>query len=173
LNRLNSTALVLLSTGLLASAGQSVGNASSSAAFELHGSLVNVAGVPTWPLLAGDQVVARESSVSIAMRDGSRITLSPDSRLQIESSGKGLSVNLLTGSMRYTVSGSLEVLNNRVPVVGKSGVVGLNAAVIVLPGPPGGPPQHFPPPPGPRPPPIFPPPPPPIQPPGPPHISPL
>jgi len=112
-------------TIMSASAGSSVGTASSSSSFEIRGHLLNVGSVPSWPILAGDDVCAMGSSVELTMRDGSRITLAPNSRVQIESTADGLSANLISGSMRFSLTSgaNLRVLENRHPVPGRSGSV--------------------------------------------------
>jgi len=116
---------ICFSTALFATAGQSVATATSSDAFELHGNLVNVQGVPSWPLLAGDDVVARGSTVEISMKDGSRLTLSPNSHVRIESTTDGLSANLVSGSMQLALvtDSHLRILKGGVSEPVRSGLI--------------------------------------------------
>jgi len=120
-----------------------VGTVTSSSAFELSGSAVNIAGVPAWPILAGDSVTAGSSFLTISFRDGSRVTLAPGSRLKIDSSGS--SANLTGGSMQFLLaSGSgLRIFQSSDPVLGRSGSIstgssptGLKPELAKLPPPP-------------------------------------
>lgn len=44
-------------------AAQPVASVTSSSSFDLHGNRVNVAGVPSWPVMAGDDITAGASSL--------------------------------------------------------------------------------------------------------------
>lgn len=76
----------------------------SCSSFELSGSSVNIGGVSSWPLVAGQDIVAGVSSLTIVFRDGSRITLAPGSRFKTDSSGSA--VNLTGGSMQFFLASS-------------------------------------------------------------------
>jgi hypothetical protein len=111
--------------GLVAEAAPPVGSISSSSAFELDGSLVTVEGVPFWPLMAGSNVVSRSSPVYITLRDGSRISLSANSRIRLSSSGQTVSADLVAGSMQFVLAAGSDVKVSRgaTPVDGTSGSV--------------------------------------------------
>src|ERR1017187_7073371 len=82
-------------------AAQPVATITSSSAFELQGHEVNVAGVPSWPIAAGDAVATHSAPATIHLREGSRITLLAGSRVRIDStSGEGLKVDLLAGRLQ-------------------------------------------------------------------------
>jgi len=128
-NRFRVLVASLLCTAFMASAGQTIATASSSASFELRGSLVNVAGVPSWPLVSGDEVAAKNSPVAIAMPDGSRVTLSSGSRLRIDSRAGAPAIHLVSGSLQYSiVSGSMvKLFNNTTLAPGRSGTISVGS----------------------------------------------
>jgi ferric-dicitrate binding protein FerR (iron transport regulator) len=95
-------ALVLLTVS--AFAASPVASVRSSADFELRGVTVNTAGVPSWPVMAGDIVTARKSPAVIQLEDGSRVTLAMNSRAKIEETKEGLSVRLMDGSMAFVMA---------------------------------------------------------------------
>ena len=132
MNRLSVSVAILLCTAFLASAGQSIATASSSASFELRGSLVNVAGVPSWPLVSGDEVAAKSSPVAISLPDGSRVTLSSGSHLRIDSTAGSPAIHLVSGSLQYSiVSGSMvKLFNSTTLVPGRSGTISVGAAPV-------------------------------------------
>jgi hypothetical protein len=76
-------------------------------------------------LMLGDRVVARTSPIMIAMRDGSRITLASNSQLRLESTPAGLTADLVSGSMQFTLApaSNLRVVRAGAPVEGRAGLV--------------------------------------------------
>jgi hypothetical protein len=122
--------LVAAAGSVGAFASQPIATVSGSSSFELDGSLVNTAGVTAWPLMPGDRVVARDSALVIAMKDGSRLTLAANSQLRFESAAAEPTANLISGSMQFTVApGSvLRVLRDRVPVGVRSGSISVGSA---------------------------------------------
>ncbi len=121
---------LLTATSLLmgvANAASPLATAGSSSSFEIRGHMLNVAGVPSWPILDGDDVASGGSPVQISFRDGSRITLAPNSRLRIESLEGGASANLTSGTMQFGLvsQSGLRILNNRVPVLGRTGIISI------------------------------------------------
>ena len=130
--------IVLMATigSVGAYASQPIATVSGSSSFELDGSLVNTAGITGWPLMPGDRVVARDAAITIAMNDGSRITLAANSQLRLESAFSGLTANLISGSMQFTLSSGSNLRIARVgsPVTGRSGLVspGLGAVPQLL-----------------------------------------
>lgn len=92
--------VLLLGSSTLVMAAQPVASVTSSAMFELQGHNVNVAGVPSWPVAAGDVVATRSAPATIQLREGARITLLEDSRVRIDStSDNGLKIDLLAGRL--------------------------------------------------------------------------
>lgn len=150
------SALIALSVTFTLStlASQPVAMVTSSSTFELDGALVNSAGVTSWPLMSGDDVVARDGAVSIVLLDGSRITLAANSRLQLRPDGAAVSAHLTAGSMRFSIaSGStLRLFTASTPVTGKLGSASVDPPSTVRPAmlvtPPKAPPR---PPPAPTP----------------------
>jgi hypothetical protein len=98
-------------------AGSPVGSVTSSDNFQLSGSEVSVAGVPSWPLLAGDEIQTRTGSAMVRLADGSRVVVGSNSRVAFErSAGSATRVKLLSGSLKYS-SGKdslLEIVANNV-----------------------------------------------------------
>jgi hypothetical protein len=128
--------LLVLASGL---AVTPIGTITSSSSFELGGSSVNTGGVSSWPLVAGQDIVAGASSLTIVFRDGSRITLGPGSRLKTDSSGAQL--NLTGGSMQFSLasSSSLKIQNEGLSVSERSGELysrGTSHLGLKLPPPP-------------------------------------
>ena len=81
--------------------------ATSSSAFKLGGTEVQVAGVPNWPVAAGDEVQAGEAPVLISFKDGNRVTLAKGAKAKIEQDGKKTRLRLLSGSCSYLLASSL------------------------------------------------------------------
>jgi hypothetical protein len=104
--------------------GGPVATISSSGTFELRGVEVKVDGVPSWPMLAGDDVRTTNAPALIQFRDGTRVTLAEKSQAKVEKSGEGLVLRLRTGSMEFNIaSGStLKVFNADMPVAAAAGV---------------------------------------------------
>jgi len=110
-----------------------IGTITSTSSFELSGSSVNIGGVSSWPLIAGQEVVAGTSSLTIVFRDGSRITLAPGSRLKTDSSGSA--ANLTGGSMQFflTPSSLLKIQNGGLAVGERTGSVSRSSPVAIHP----------------------------------------
>jgi ferric-dicitrate binding protein FerR (iron transport regulator) len=99
--------------------------ASSSSSFEIRGHMLNVAGVPSWPVLEGDTITALDSPVTLLFRDGSRVVLSQNSEARIGSTDQG-AVNLLRGAAVFHLSDSASpaFLKNQGSLVsGKTGTI--------------------------------------------------
>jgi ferric-dicitrate binding protein FerR (iron transport regulator) len=84
----------------LALAGGPVATVTSPAAFELRGAEVKVQGVPSWPVLQGDLIATKAAPAVIVFKDGSRVSLHPNSKARVESTKDGLSFRLLDGFMQ-------------------------------------------------------------------------
>lgn len=123
-------------------AAQPVASVTGSSSFDLNGNRVNVAGVPSWTVMSGDDIVAGASPLIVSFKDGSKITLAPDARLRIDSSAGNLSANLISGFMQYNLV-SVRLLKGGVTVPERSGSgsagvnPGINKPMLVkLPAPP-------------------------------------
>ena len=81
--------------------------ATSSSAFKLGGAEVQVAGIPNWPVAAGDEVQAGAAPVLISFRDGNRVTLARGSKAKIEKNGDKTLLRLLDGSCSYILKSRL------------------------------------------------------------------
>lgn len=85
----------------LAVAATPVGVIRSSETFRLRGVPVSVAGVPSWPVVAGDDIATSGSQAIVSFRDGSRVTLDQKSKAKIEDDG---TFRLLEGTMWYKLA---------------------------------------------------------------------
>ena len=78
--------------------------ATSRSAFKLGGAEVQVAGIPNWPVAAGDEVQAGEAPVLISFKDGHRVTLARASKARVEKKGDKTLLRLLDGSCSYLLA---------------------------------------------------------------------
>ncbi len=83
--------------------------ATSGGAFTLVGIVVQIAGVPSWPVAAGDELQAGEAPVLISFKDGSRVTLAKGSKAKIEKNGGKTLLRLLDGSCSYILTSQLSL----------------------------------------------------------------
>jgi ferric-dicitrate binding protein FerR (iron transport regulator) len=120
---LSTLLLALLLIGVT-TAGGALATAGSSSAFEIRGHLLNVAGVPSWPVLDGDTVTSHDSAVTLNFSDGSRITLAQNSQVRVSSSSR-VTVDLLNGSATYSLRESAPplLMNHGQPVLDRMGTV--------------------------------------------------
>jgi ferric-dicitrate binding protein FerR (iron transport regulator) len=109
----------------------------------LSGANVIAAGVPSWPLLAGDTVVAGTSAAKIRFVDGTVVTLGPRSKVTVQERNDDLSLQLVNGFISFTLAPSSAVsvysgntLVPALPGVTKTASVG-GSATNLLPLPPG------------------------------------
>lgn len=101
----NWAVLVLLSTmGLVAWAAAPVATVSSAEDFSLKGAPAPVAGVPSYPVMLGDEVQSGNASTVLRFKDGSKVTLAPHSRARVEESDSHLAVRLIMGGGGYSFS---------------------------------------------------------------------
>jgi hypothetical protein len=129
-----------------------VASITSSSDFELSGVGVTVAGVPSWPLMAGDTVVAGTSAARIRFVDGTLVTLGPWSKVTVQEKKDDLSLRLMNGFISFTLapSSALSVYSGNTQVQAQPGVTttasaGGAATNGLLPLPPGLPPLPHPP----------------------------
>ena len=141
--------LFLLTAAAFAAAP--VASITSSSNFQLSGAGVIAAGVPSWPMMAGDTVVAGVTAARIRFMDGTLVTLGPKSIAALQSKTDGLSLRLIDGFITFTLApaSALSVYsgNTLVPArpgvtatasTGSAGAFGTN---IKTGPPPGGPPS--------------------------------
>jgi hypothetical protein len=100
--------IVIMSAMLIiavAARGQSqVATATSSAPFTLRDAGITPgAGIPTWPVLAGDTVKAGSALTILTFSDGSVITLEPGSAGKIDFVNGKPSFQLVEGTARYSL----------------------------------------------------------------------
>jgi FecR-like protein len=100
---IGAVSLVLL-LGVPGFAASPVGTISSSSPFLLRGASVPVAGVPSWPVAAGDEFATDVGPATLNLRDGSRVTLGKNSRAKLEAEGDGVALRLLSGAMLVVTS---------------------------------------------------------------------
>jgi len=140
--RLTVLAVFVVSTALAAAPVASV---TSPSDFQLSGSNVVVAGVPSWPIMAGDTVVAGTSAARIRFVDGTVVNLGPHSRVAVERNKDDLSLRLVNGYLSFTLASdsALRVYSGNMLVPAQPGVAitaatGGGAATdkIVVPPPP-------------------------------------
>ncbi len=94
-----------------------VATVSSSGSFAMRGVIVKSAGVPSWPVLSGDEIATSTSSATLSLRDGSRVTLEKGSTAKVENAGAGLTLRLSSGSMQvFARSSALQVYHDSVAV---------------------------------------------------------
>jgi hypothetical protein len=83
-----------------------LGSVSSSQPFELNGATVSVAGIPAWPVKAGDVIVTHSAPATIVFHDGRRFVMAENTRLKIEvDKHKRPLLTLLAGTGKYIVLG--------------------------------------------------------------------
>lgn len=137
---------LLTGSAFLALAGDSGVTANSTSSFQLNGVTVNTAGVTAWAVTVGDTITAGTSPIFLSLRDGSRISLSANSKLRLESSSGTLGANLVSGSMQFALvsPSSARIFEGGNLVRGLSGSLSnstRSAVAQIAPGPPPPPPQ--------------------------------
>jgi hypothetical protein len=85
-------------------AASPLGSASSTQPFDLNGSTVPMAGVPSWPVAAGDVIATHSAPATIEFRDGSRVVLAENSQARIEAKAGKSVFRLLQGSGEYSLA---------------------------------------------------------------------
>ncbi len=85
-------------------AASPIANVSSTEPFKVSGVSVPVAGVSSWPVIAGDELMVGSAPVVLTFKDGSRVTLGKNSRATVEGKSKNAALRLLDGAMAFTLS---------------------------------------------------------------------
>ncbi len=97
--------LLMAVMGLAYAQGAKVATATATAPFKLKGAEVNPAGVPSWPVMAGDAIEAGKAPVTLTFEDGTKVALSPGAKGRVEmQSGKAVFV-LTDGEALYDMKG--------------------------------------------------------------------
>jgi hypothetical protein len=89
---------------LALTAATPVAKITSGEPFILSGTQVPVAGVPNWPLVAGDEIVTAKAPGRIDFPDGSRVYVMPNSKLRITVEEKRTVVHLEEGALTYRLA---------------------------------------------------------------------
>ena len=115
---MKAAVLVVLVFAIAVFAASPVASVSSGSDFTLRGQKVTTAGVPSWPVLAGDSILAGTTPTKIRFQDGSVVMLSPDSSAKVEETDGGLVFRLISGSMALNVapSSTLSVFSGQTAV---------------------------------------------------------
>ncbi len=119
----------------LALAAGPIGTVASKDAFRLRGKTVPAAGVPSWPLMAGDELATEQGPATLQFKDGSRVVLGKSTKAKVEEAEGSLILRLIDGSMKYNVSPKsalrLEVAGKPLAYEpGKEGTVSVGAAAV-------------------------------------------
>lgn len=113
-----------------------VGTASSGEVFEVDGIKVPIAGLPSWPLLAGDVISTGKGPAILSFGDLGRVVLDKNSRVRIQPGPGPLAVRLLQGglSVKEGSTGGLRVLaldESIAPPAGGEMMVALDGKKVV------------------------------------------
>lgn len=96
-------ALLLLLAAFLV-AQQQVATVTSTGTFVLRGAKVTPSGVPSWPVMEGDEIASGSEPVTFIFPDGSKIVLAPHSKCRIEMDGQTPVFRLTEGQASYTLT---------------------------------------------------------------------
>jgi hypothetical protein len=117
----NSLLVMSLSAALAmcSPAPDPVATLTSGGAFKVKGVKISAAGVPDWPLAAGDVISTLDSNAVIKFTDGSRVTIARQTSALIEKTQAGIRVRLQKGSMSFRLAraGKTEVSGLDLPAV--------------------------------------------------------
>ena len=96
-----------------------VATATSAAPFQLRGAAVSPGqGVPSWPVMAGDGLIAGDAPVTISFPDGSSVLLGVMSQARVSLSGQTPVFELQSGTARYSLKSlsSVQIVSAGKPV---------------------------------------------------------
>lgn len=110
-----------------------VATVTSAGPFQLRGASVTPGqGVPSWPVMPGDEIKAGSTPVTVTFADGSTITLAPGSSAKIDLTGQTPVFQLLSGSAQYSLKTTSAVklmeINKLVTPSGMTGVLQIGNA---------------------------------------------
>jgi hypothetical protein len=109
MRRVSGVGLMLLAAAV-ASAQNQVATVTSSAPFTLRGATVTPGqGVPTWPILPGDELKAGSALTIVSFPDGSVLTLSPGADAKIDVANGKPMFQLLCGKANHVLKSASAV----------------------------------------------------------------
>jgi hypothetical protein len=112
--------MVLGLVSALPGQGTKLAMATSGQPFFLRGEPVNPSGVPSWPVMAGDESVAGSGPVTLTFNEGSRVALAPGARAIVEMARGKSVMRLISGEAAYDLKSldaiQLAVLDKSVQV---------------------------------------------------------
>jgi hypothetical protein len=104
---------VLAALASLGLAAGPIATVSSSQSFNLSGHAVTVAGITSWPVVAGDDLATAKSPAILYFQDGSSVTLSAGSSAKLGGSAREPKLMLTSGRFDYKLAaGSKLVIAN-------------------------------------------------------------
>src|SRR5436190_20262028 len=110
-----------------------VASVSSPEPFLLDGVRMPVAGVPSWPLLGGDEVSTTNAPAVISFQDSSQVTLDKNSKARLKRNGAGVILFLVQGTfLLRSVAGSKVTVSTLDHVIAPT--VGSEVQLSVAPG---------------------------------------
>lgn len=77
-----------------------IGTVTSGGDFNLNGKRVQTAGVPTWPVSPGDEILSGASGAVLSLSDGTRLALTPNTKVVLQQCDRCV-VQLFQGSTNY------------------------------------------------------------------------
>jgi hypothetical protein len=119
-----------LTLGAFASyGGAAIANVSSAQPFTLDGNSVWAAGVNSWPVVLGDEIETADAPAVVSFEDGSRISLSPHSRVKLGGTDAEPKVILVAGLLDYNLAAGSKVSVSREMVAPENGSGSAKTAV--------------------------------------------
>src|ERR1700760_352382 len=99
--------IVVVAVAALCAAAGPIATVNSSEPFTIGGHAVTMAGITSWPVVAGDAVATSNSAAVLHFRDGSSVSLSAGSSVKLSGSAERPKVLLMAGTLDYMlVAGS-------------------------------------------------------------------
>jgi hypothetical protein len=92
--------LAILMAANLAAANNPIATVTAGRSVFVNGVDVSTQGIPTWPLVAGDEVATTTEQAIVTLDDGSHFALEKNSKVKIERCG-GIVVEVLQGTTTY------------------------------------------------------------------------
>lgn len=96
--------LPLVLSGHLFAQSSRLATATAAQPFTLRGVEINPSGLPSWPVMPGDETVAGSGPVTFTFENGSRVAVAPGSRARIEFAGGRPLFRLLAGEAAYDLT---------------------------------------------------------------------
>lgn len=96
--------LILAAFQCVSFASAPVANVSSAEPLNIDGHSMFMPGVPSFPVVVGDQIATSTGPAIMSFSDGSRLTLAPQSRVKIIGSNAKPTVVLTAGNLEYRLA---------------------------------------------------------------------